>query len=125
MGVNMKDIENRFYKNILASKKTSQVTLIKDYSYRALRSLPLNSFDCVYIDGSHLAQDVISDLILIHPLIKKGGILICDDYDWEIYTDPLKKPKTAIDFFMKVYEEEYTALHKQQQVFLLKKQSIV
>lgn len=121
MGVDMQKVEKNFINNIRLTKKSNQVQLIKDYSFRALRTLPLDSFDCVYIDGSHLTKDVISDLILTHPLLKKGGVLICDDYDWEIYTDPLKKPKTAIDFFMNVYRKEYVILLKQQQVFLMKK----
>src|SRR5690606_5590508 len=100
--------------------KSKQVRVIKNLSYKALRKLKLGYFDVIYIDGSHLAKDVISDLVLSHPLLKKGGILICDDYDWEIYKDPLKKPKTSIDFFIKVFAGEYTILYKQQQMFLKK-----
>lgn len=120
MNIDMKQIEKRFFENINKSGKSKQVKVIKRLSYKALRKLKLEYFDVIYIDGSHLSKDVISDLVLSHPLLKKGGILICDDYDWEIYKDPLKKPKTSIDFFIKVFADEYTILYKKQQIFLKK-----
>lgn len=55
--------------------------------------------------------------------LKNGGILIFDDYQW---TDPMNNlmahevPGPAIDFFMSVYQGQYTLLHKEYQVILRK-----
>ena len=36
--------------------------------------------DLIYIDGSHLAKDVLSDAILSWKLLKPSGVMIFDDY---------------------------------------------
>lgn len=36
-------------------------------------------YDILYIDGSHVYEDVKSDIINYAPLVKKGGILVIDD----------------------------------------------
>ena len=40
------------------------------------------SFDLVYVDGSHLAADVLQDAVLSFRLLRSGGLLIFDDYLW-------------------------------------------
>lgn len=64
-------------------------TLHQDY-------LPDN-LDFIYIDGSHEARDVMTDFVLAFPLLKPGGILIFDDYNWDEYPQH-EYPKAAIDF---------------------------
>lgn len=38
-------------------------------------------FDFIHIDGDHSAKGVYQDLILCHPLLKKGGIMWMDDIE--------------------------------------------
>ena len=50
---------------------------------------PLAGFDLIFIDGSHVYQDVLSDIQLSLPLIREGGILCGHDCegkysDWEL-----------------------------------------
>jgi len=84
----------------------------KEYSNNILNTLPKDSFDVVYIDGSHLAKDVYYDLTHTFDLVKKGGIIICDDYLWFLlknicgtHTDCLpfddSQPIKAINQFIK------------------------
>lgn len=61
-----------------------RIKVYKDYSNNILNKLTKDSYDVVYIDGSHLAEDVYYDLINTFDLVKKGGIVICDDYLWFI-----------------------------------------
>ena len=70
-------------------------------------------YDIVYVDGSHMACDVITDLVLSWPLLKKGGVMFMDDYEWP-GTDNFEQhmPKMAIDFFTTAFIEQLKFLHK-------------
>ena len=64
-----------------------------------------NYFDFIYIDGSHMASDVLSDAILSFELLKIDGIMGFDDYLWKLpNTDNLlTNPKIAIDTFTNIF----------------------
>jgi cephalosporin hydroxylase len=85
------------------------IKFIKGYSYEVLRHLTHNDqtkefADYVYIDGSHLAIDVMQDAVLAWYILKVGGMLIFDDYGWGAHTtDEKQKPKLAIDSFLTTY----------------------
>lgn len=55
------------------------------------------------MDGSHLAPDVLSDAVLAWNLLKPGGILAFDDYEWKCGGTPLHCPQAGIDAFASVY----------------------
>jgi predicted O-methyltransferase YrrM len=65
------------------------------------------SFDLVFVDGSHQASDVLTDLVLGYDLCKIEGTIICDDYLWSMEPagkqDPLNMPKQAIDAFSTIF----------------------
>ncbi|HWB02684.1 MAG TPA: class I SAM-dependent methyltransferase [Verrucomicrobiales bacterium] len=70
------------------------------------------SFDFIYIDGSHLAKDVFIDAALSWHLLKPGGILAFDDYGWgEDEANPVAKPRLAIDAFSSVFRDHLQLLH--------------
>jgi predicted O-methyltransferase YrrM len=46
-----------------------------------LPSLPTKSFDIVFIDGSHVYEDVLADIVNAKPLVRDGGILCGDDLE--------------------------------------------
>ncbi len=69
-------------------------TIVKyhnDYSINVLSEFicQKNYFDCIIVDGCHLARNVFEDLALAFNLLNKKGYLIIDDY-W-FYPNP--KPK--------------------------------
>jgi SAM-dependent methyltransferase len=78
-----------------------------DMLVRILAEGHRDSFDLVFVDGSHQAPDVLEDLILCYELCKPGGIIICDDYLWSTEPagrqDPLNMPKPAIDAFSTIF----------------------
>ena len=76
----MTEVERRFDHNLRVAHAAHKVTKIKATSREALRKLPFESYDLVYLDGSHMAADVLEDAVLSFPLLKPGGILIFDDY---------------------------------------------
>lgn len=85
---------------------------------RGMGSVP--EFDFIYIDGSHIASDVLEDAVLSFRLLKSGGIMVLDDYTWEFFDSPLRHPKLGVDAFMSVYSGQFDLLHKDQQVILRK-----
>jgi hypothetical protein len=83
--------------------------------------LPLDAYDCVYIDGSHTSRNVLTDLVLAWGILKLQGILIIDDYTLAMFTDNAwKNPAMGIDAFLNVFSQEYKILEKGRQVIVQK-----
>lgn len=76
--------------------RADQVTKIKATSAVALPGMARRSIDLAYIDGSHEAADVMLDALLVLPLMKIGGVMLFDDYEW-VDTHRHVMPKVAID----------------------------
>ena len=108
---NVDGIERRFDANIAAYG--SRVEKIKMPSHMALAAMVEagRAFDFVYVDGSHKANDVWIDSTLSWTLLKEGGVIIWDDYEWDGHADP---PKAAIDLFLQQYRPKI--LHKGYQI---------
>lgn len=102
--------ERRFRKNARISGREKDITIIKGYSGVELRPLPLNSFDLIYIDGSHSANDVMSDVILSWGLLKEGGIMIFDDYRWHEDWPSFLRPAFSINSFLSAFDKEIEVL---------------
>jgi len=118
------DFEARFRKNAKISGREKDITIIKGYSRVELRALPLESFDLIYIDGSHATSDVLADIVLSWGLLKNGGIIILDDYRWHPEWPFDLRPAFAIRAFIAAYSKEIEALSrasKADQVMLRKK----
>lgn len=115
------DLHERFLANLELSGAKEKATVIKGPSQIELRYLPLNSFDIVYIDGSHIAKDVLTDGVLSWGLLKKGGIMIFDDYRWKEDTLPAElRPQMAIDAFIKSFKDELEMISHSYQVIVKK-----
>ena len=112
--------ELRFDHNILHSGASEKINKIHGESREILRKLPLVSYDCIYIDGGHSAVEVIQDAVLSFLLLKPDGILIFDDYEWEMEKDLLLRPRKAIDTFLDIYTTKYVLLLKNYQVIIRK-----
>ena len=73
-------IKRRFNHNTRLTGRSNQVIRIVESSQSALKTLPQNHYDFIYIDGSHDYEDVLIDSALSIPLLKKGGLIAWDDY---------------------------------------------
>ncbi|GAB4433883.1 MAG: hypothetical protein OHK0035_18680 [Cyanobacteria bacterium J069] len=111
-------IEARFDANIARTGAADRVTKRVGLSKDTMRSLPLDSFDFVYVDGSHHAPDVMTDGLLSWLILKPGGILIFDDYDFGLKGFGTKE---AIDAFLATFKEQLELLHQSHQVVIRKK----
>ena len=104
----MAAVEKRFDRNMTeAIRDGVLIHKIKERSADALAQLITHghagTMDFVYIDGSHLACDVMGDLAMSFALCKDGGIIVCDDYLWNYGQDPRLTPKIAIDSFAQCF----------------------
>jgi predicted O-methyltransferase YrrM len=122
----MDSVEARFEHNMkIAQKKFPERNFetIKDFSYGALVSLvgTVYDFDFIYIDGSHIAKDVLTDACMAWPLLKPKGIMVFDDYMWGDPRDILHRPKPAIDAFTNIFAEEAEIVHVGYQLVVRKK----
>ena len=80
-----------------------------------------NLYDFIYIDGSHIAKDVLTDACMAWPLLKPTGIMVFDDYMWGNPRDILHRPKPAIDAFTNIFAEEVDIVHVGYQLVVRKK----
>jgi hypothetical protein len=111
--------KDRYLSNLELSGADDRATTIQGYSQIELRKLPLDTFHIIYIDGSHVNADVLEDTILCWRLLKKGGILIFDDYGDYKTSDP----KGGINTFMRYYGSHFDVIHNGIQLILKKKVS--
>jgi len=111
-------VEARFYANLEKSGAAKRVQVIKGYSQLELRKLPLESFDIIYIDGSHDAPDVLEDAVLAHRLLKAGGMLMFDDYTWNLKVPLLRRPEAAIEAFAFFFGGRLEVVHAGYQVMM-------
>lgn len=111
-------VKARFHLNIAGFEE--KVNLKVGKSREILQYMTPNTFDFIYIDGSHLAKDVLIDCVLSHMLLRKDGIIIMDDYLWGGFQSNLAFPKPAIDAFLECFATEYQLLSLGYQVALKK-----
>lgn len=114
------DLEQRLRHNLDLSGEAGKVILMKGSSEVELRKLPLASFDIIYVDASHLGKDVFVDAALSWGVLKKGGVLIFDDYGWTIEPRLEDRPKLAIDAFLTLFNKEIQRLEIGYQVIVAK-----
>jgi len=116
----IQSLEGRFDFNIVRTGVPDKVKKNVGNSHEVMRSLPLNSYDIVYIDGSHIASDVLQDAVLVWQLVKVGGFIIFDDYPFTFPQNPAWNTKIGIDAFMISFSDKFRVIHKAYQVILEK-----
>ena len=80
-----------------------------------------HEYDFIYIDGSHIAKDVLTDACMAWALLKPKGIMVFDDYMWGNPRDILHRPKAAIDAFCNIFAEEVDIVQVGYQLVVRKK----
>jgi predicted O-methyltransferase YrrM len=122
------ELKERFLKNLRRSGAEDRVKVVVRPSQVELRTLPLEAFDIIYIDGSHATADVLEDAVLSYRLLKPGGVLIFDDYQWSgaLLQGALTRdasgdfPKAAIDRFVECFEDRVRVIHVSEQMIVEK-----
>ena len=116
------DLEDTFDRNV-ALVDASRVRKLVGESRRVLPDLvdAGETFDLVYVDGSHRALDVIVDASLCWHLLRPSGIAIFDDYGpLPPGEDALDHPTTAIDGFRSMLGDRLEVLSSERQLAVRK-----
>jgi len=74
-------------------------------------------YDFIYIDGDHSENAVWIDAIYSFKILRKNGIIIFDDYEWNTGD---KSPKKAIDKFLNEYKNFIEVISINSQVTIKK-----
>ncbi|CAB4397985.1 hypothetical protein RhiirA1_361026 [Rhizophagus irregularis] len=118
------DYEETFRENIKESGKDSQVDIIKSNPSDALTKLKYEKsikFDFIYVDGCSLIScDVLNDIIISWNLLKEGGIMILDNYEWDYFEEEFNNPRLAIDSFLRNFQQHIEVIFKRFQVAVKK-----
>ena len=119
-GFEVESTESRFDRNLSAFDP--RLTKLKGSSQQVLPTLlpGKEQFDIVYVDGSHLADDVLIDGIYGWRLLKPGGIIIFDDLAWKFYPRRQDNPAWAIGAFLKYYKGNVKMLNMRYQGIIQK-----
>jgi len=113
--------EGRFDRNVVAPFG-DRVEKIKGASGTVVPQLAIDArqFDIVYIDGSHYAVDVYTDAALIWPIVAPGGVVIFDDYNWDLMETERERPKLGVDTFLAGMTGHYRLVHSEYQLVVEK-----
>jgi predicted O-methyltransferase YrrM len=114
-------IEARFWSNIQEATEAEQkVSLMRTTSYKALSELVMhrmdNQFDFIYVDGSHAPDVALTDACMAWGLLKQGGVMLFDDYQY-----PHEPTKVGIDAFLSAFEGQYDLVFSNYQLAVQKK----
>ncbi len=89
-------------------------------SHQILAKLPSETYDFIYIDGCHLADHVRRDAELAWRLLKVGGILIFDDYQYIDGNHPGQETYRGINAFLETAKQQLAVVHQDYQVMVRK-----
>jgi predicted O-methyltransferase YrrM len=95
--------------------------VLKGMSGDVLRTLPpVETYDFIYVDGSHVAADVLTDAVLAWPLLKKRGLMAFDDYLWTLAGAKHERPGIGIDAFRSAFAGRLAVLFEGSQLAVAK-----
>jgi hypothetical protein len=78
-------------------------------------------YDFIYIDADHTATGVLLDAELSWDLLKSGGILAFDDYQWNDGKGDFFRPEHGINAFLHRHKDELNPILKGWQLWVSKK----
>ena len=122
----MNTVRSNFFENVRELKEKDKIITHMMQSERALSGLFTKYYrgiDFIYLDGSHTQRDTLVDLTFCISLLKQGGVVIVDDYNNNMATNnPLLRPKDAVDFIVKSFDNEIEfSLTPEQQAVIIRK----
>jgi len=118
-GIDFPAVESRFWSNTNEIKKLEQkVSLFKDTSYKALAQMIgfKYTFDFIYVDGSHAPEVALTDACMAWGLLRKGGVMLFDDYEY-----PHEATGDGINGFLAGFEGHYDLVLSNYQLAVQKK----
>lgn len=117
-------VEDDFDKNLL--RYTDRLTKYKGTSYQFFNdNFERETFDLIYIDGSHHADDVMVDAVKAFEMLKVNGLMIFDDYFWRHYEKIIDNPSGAINAFIRLKSAQLTVVCFDYQLIIKKTENSI
>lgn len=113
------DLRKTFEENIAPYKE--RVDILQGKSQDFFPASERNYFDFIYIDGSHDAIDVLRDAMASWDMLKSGGMILFDDFEWGDTLAPEQRPNAAIIGFIKTLGNLCSYQQYNDQVVVFKK----
>ena len=82
LNVHIKQLNNRLNLEKIIEEHSLDIELIVGTSWENQGLFEDESIDVLHIDGDHSYNGVSKDIELFWPKVKRGGIVLFDDYDW-------------------------------------------
>ena len=113
--------ERNFDHNTRTAGCADKIIKLRGRSQQVLPFLAEESFDFVYVDGSHMILDVLQDAAMCWRLVRPRGILVFDDYEHALFPDSFGMTAgPAINAFLSLLSGKYELMFKDWQVALRK-----
>jgi hypothetical protein len=104
-----KDRQNIYYERAKSKLvKYPQVEIVRKLSNDAVKDIPFNSLDFVYIDGAHTFDYVMLDLIEWTKRVKPGGIVSGDDYHIMRHADVMR----PVNAYCEAHDPKFLNIYK-------------
>lgn len=117
--------QESFESNVLKTGAAQKLVRLSGDSHQILATLPPEHYDFIYVDGCHLAHHVQQDATLAWRLLKVGGLMVFDDYQWIDPSYPGQETYRGIDAFLDSTQHQLAVVHQGYQVIVRKLKSPV
>lgn len=114
MNTELKSMFKGQYGRFTRNTKGKPVELIRELSKTGFEKLQDYKFDFIYIDGDHRKEGVYFDGVESFKLLKVGGYILFDDYEWREQTTE------GINMFLNEFNEYLKIVIKGYQVMIKK-----
>ncbi|MEG4207923.1 tetratricopeptide repeat protein [Microcoleus sp. Pol7_A1] len=112
--------QQHFKGNIVKTGAADRVIELEGYSQDLLVNLTSEYYDVAYVDGCHKPTSALQDAILSWRLVKVGGLMIFDDYEFTFPDSPEQDTKIGIDVFLEMFGSQLEVVHKGYQLIVKK-----
>lgn len=103
------------------TKQYNNLTKFKGLTVEWLKGAPFDYYDFIYVDADHTAVGTLIDAELSWMVLKPGGILAFDDYEWTSGKGLDYEPKPGINIFLARHAKELDIILHDTQVWVFKK----
>lgn len=115
--------QESFETNVALTGVSQKLIKLVGDSHQILSTLPSEAYDFIYIDGCHLSEHVQQDATLAWRLLKVGGLMIFDDYQWIDPGHPGQETYRGINAFLDSAKHQLAIVHQEYQVIVRKLKS--
>ena len=112
--------QEHFKGNIAKTGVGDKVIALEGYSQDLLVNLTSEYYDLAYVDGCHKPTSALQDAILSWRLVKVGGLMIFDDYEFTFPDSPEQDTKIGINVFLEMFASQLEVVHKGYQLIAKK-----